>query len=32
MVQDPNFRTGVVAFNLDGLHPHDVATALDMEG
>ncbi|AII38628.1 MULTISPECIES: cysteine desulfurase [Enterococcus] len=30
--QDPNFRTGVVAFNLDGLHPHDVATALDMEG
>ena len=30
--QDPNFRTGVIAFNLDGLHPHDVATALDMEG
>lgn len=25
-------RTGVVAFNLDGVHPHDVATALDQEG
>lgn len=21
-----------MAFNLDGLHPHDTATALDMEG
>ncbi|GAA3607521.1 cysteine desulfurase [Secundilactobacillus similis DSM 23365 = JCM 2765] len=30
--QDPAKHTGVVAFNLDGLHPHDVATALDMEG
>ncbi|MBF8807487.1 MAG: cysteine desulfurase [Enterococcus lacertideformus] len=30
--QNPAYRTGVVAFNLDGLHPHDVATALDMEG
>lgn len=30
--QDPATRTGVIAFNLDGLHPHDVATALDMEG
>ncbi len=30
--QDPAKRTGVLAFNLDGLHPHDVATALDMEG
>lgn len=30
--QDPAIRTGVIAFNLDGLHPHDVATALDMEG
>lgn len=25
-------RTGVIAFNLDHLHPHDLATALDMEG
>ena len=25
-------RGGVIAFNLDDLHPHDVATALDMEG
>lgn len=30
--QDPAARTGVIAFNLEGLHPHDVATALDMEG
>lgn len=25
-------RAGVFAFNLDGLHPHDVATALDYQG
>lgn len=25
-------RTGVIAFNLDNLHPHDLATALDMQG
>ncbi len=30
--QDIAQRTGVISFNLDGLHPHDVATALDMEG
>lgn len=30
--QDPKHHTGVIAFNLDGIHPHDVATALDMEG
>ncbi|MGY3778026.1 cysteine desulfurase [Isobaculum melis] len=30
--QDPSLHTGVITFNLDGLHPHDVATALDMEG
>jgi cysteine desulfurase/selenocysteine lyase len=30
--QDPSHHTGVIAFNLDGLHPHDVATALDMDG
>ncbi|MBM7710647.1 cysteine desulfurase [Enterococcus xiangfangensis] len=30
--QDPEHHTGVIAFNLEGLHPHDVATALDMEG
>lgn len=30
--QDPAHHTGVLAFNLDGLHPHDTATALDMEG
>ncbi len=29
---DNTKRAGVIAFNLDGLHPHDVATALDMEG
>ena len=30
--EDNQRRGGVIAFNLDGLHPHDVATALDMEG
>lgn len=30
--QEASQRTGVVAFNLHGLHPHDLATALDMEG
>ena len=29
---DNTRRGGVIAFNIDGLHPHDVATALDMEG
>ena len=30
--QDPKKHTGVVAFNIDGVHPHDTSTALDMEG
>ena len=30
--QDLAQRSGVIAFNLDGLHPHDVATAMDYEG
>lgn len=25
-------RGGIIAFNVDGIHPHDVATALDGEG
>ncbi|MDR1521590.1 MAG: cysteine desulfurase [Streptococcaceae bacterium] len=25
-------HTGILSFNIDGLHPHDVATALDMQG
>ena len=25
-------RGGAIAFNLDGLHPHDLGTALDAEG
>ncbi|WP_010579622.1 cysteine desulfurase [Liquorilactobacillus vini] len=29
---DPAKHSGVISFNLAGLHPHDVATALDMEG
>lgn len=29
---DPAKRTGVVTFNLDDVHPHDVATVLDAEG
>ena len=30
--QDPAKHSGVIAFNLEGLHPHDLATALDMDG
>ena len=30
--QDPEARGGVVSFNLEGIHPHDVATLLDQEG
>ena len=29
---DPDKHTGVLSFNLWGLHPHDLATGLDMEG
>lgn len=29
---NPALRTGIISFNLEQLHPHDVATALDMEG
>ena len=29
---NPSQHAGVIAFNIDGLHPHDVATALDYEG
>ncbi|MHC5523174.1 SufS family cysteine desulfurase [Ligilactobacillus saerimneri] len=25
-------QTGIISFNLAGIHPHDVATALDMQG
>jgi cysteine desulfurase/selenocysteine lyase len=25
-------RTGIVSFNIDGIHPHDVAQILDMQG
>ncbi|XHX53319.1 cysteine desulfurase [Streptococcus dysgalactiae subsp. equisimilis] len=30
--EQPENRAGVIAFNLEGLHPHDLATALDYEG
>lgn len=30
--QLPQKHTGVISFNIKGLHPHDVATALDMDG
>lgn len=30
--RDPVKRCGVVTFNLDDVHPHDVATVLDMSG
>jgi cysteine desulfurase / selenocysteine lyase len=28
----PERRAGIVSFNVDGVHPHDVAQVLDMEG
>ncbi|MFX3616890.1 MAG: aminotransferase class V-fold PLP-dependent enzyme [Sporolactobacillus sp.] len=31
-VYGPSERAGLVSFNIDGIHPHDVSTALDMEG
>lgn len=30
--KDPSLRAGVVTFNIDDVHPHDVATVLDAEG
>lgn len=30
--EDSTQHAGVISFNIDGLHPHDVATALDYEG
>ncbi|MBL3530698.1 cysteine desulfurase [Companilactobacillus zhachilii] len=30
--QDSQYHNGVISFNLTGLHPHDLATALDMDG
>ena len=30
--KDPNLHNGVMSFNIAGLHPHDVATAFDMDG
>lgn len=29
---DPSKKAGIVTFNLDDVHPHDVATVLDMNG
>jgi cysteine desulfurase/selenocysteine lyase len=28
----PDRRAGIVSFNIEGIHPHDVAQVLDMEG
>ncbi|BDH62748.1 cysteine desulfurase [Lysinibacillus sp. PLM2] len=30
--RDPQKRCGLITFNLEGVHPHDVATVLDMNG
>lgn len=30
--QNPDQRTGIITFNMEGVHPHDVATGFDMEG
>lgn len=29
---DPEKRAGIVTFNVEGVHPHDLATVLDMNG
>ena len=29
---DPSLHHGVISFNVDGIHPHDVASILDMSG
>lgn len=31
-IYGPKHRAGLVTFNIDGVHPHDVATVLDTEG
>jgi cysteine desulfurases, SufS subfamily len=31
-VYGPKSRSGLVTFNINGIHPHDVSTALDSEG
>ncbi len=30
--RDPSVRGGIVAFDVPGIHPHDIGTALDQEG
>lgn len=30
--RDPKKRCGLITFNIDGVHPHDLATVLDMNG
>lgn len=30
--RDPKKRCGLITFNVDGVHPHDLATVLDMNG
>ncbi|HVA66919.1 MAG TPA: cysteine desulfurase [Elusimicrobiota bacterium] len=30
--RDPAARGGIVSFNIEGVHPHDVGTAFDLEG
>ncbi|MEH7457040.1 cysteine desulfurase SufS [Bacillus sp. JJ1127] len=31
-IYGPKYRAGLVTFNIDEVHPHDVATVLDVEG
>src|SRR5699024_12224771 len=31
-ISDKDNRAGLITFNLTGVHPHDLATALDSEG
>ena len=32
LIGNPKNRGGVLSFNIDGIHPHDIATVLDEDG
>ncbi|MEM7675569.1 MAG: cysteine desulfurase [Myxococcota bacterium] len=32
IIGEPRYRAGVISFVVDGVHPHDVGTILDLEG
>jgi cysteine desulfurase/selenocysteine lyase len=32
LVGHPSKRSGIISFNVEGIHPHDIGTVLDSEG